>query len=92
MMGRYPAFPDNVPVLPLARLSYAKLLSNDGVEAEKLFKASTDHGFFLLDLSDHPDGEGLLKDVEAAFDIGKSFFALDLEEKKKFQIDTNNIG
>ena len=89
-MEGYPAFPDNVPVLPLARLSYAKLLSND--ESKKLFKASTDHGFFLLDLNDTPDGERLLKDVEKTFSIGKSFFASDLEEKKKFQIDTNNIG
>lgn len=92
MMGRIPAFPDHVPVLPLARLSYAKLLSNDGGESENLFKASTHHGFFLLDLHGTPDGEGLLKDVETAFEIGKSFFAMDLEEKKKFKIDSNNIG
>ena len=90
--GQYPAFPDNLPILPLARLSYAKLLSNDAVESEKLFQAAKDQGFFLPDLSDTPDGETTLRDVEATFGIGKSFFELGLEEKKKFQLDYNNIG
>lgn len=89
---RYPAFPDNVPILPLPRLSYAKLLSNDHVESGKLFKASKDHGFLLLDLNEALDGERLLKDVETAFGIGKSFFELPLEEKKAFQMDSNNVG
>lgn len=92
LSDHYPAFPDDVPILPLSRLSYAKLLSNDAVEFEKLFKASQDHGFFLLDLHDTPDGVGVLKNVDTAFKLGKSFFDLDLEEKKKVRLDAHNIG
>ena len=90
--NRYPPFPNDLLELPLRRLSYKKLRESDPSESLELFKASIDHGFFLLDLSDGPDGTQLLSDIEAVFDIGRSFFDLDLEEKIKFKVNSGNIG
>ncbi|MCJ1434327.1 hypothetical protein MMC27_003694 [Xylographa pallens] len=88
----HPPFPDDIPVLPLPRLSYAKLLSDCSAESQALYKASTEQGFFLLDLSDTPEGPGLLADIETVFGIGRAFFDLDLDEKKKYKANSGNVG
>ena len=91
-ISEYPPFPDDVPIIPLPRLSYAELLSNTESERRTLFESSTNHGFFLLDLNGTTEGEALLADVKVAFEIGRSFFSLDLEEKKEFKVNSNNVG
>ncbi|MCJ1377760.1 hypothetical protein MMC17_000856 [Xylographa soralifera] len=88
----HPPFPDNIPVLPLPRLSYAKLLSNNSAESQALYNASTEQGFFLLDLSEAPEGPGLLTDTETVFGVGRAFFDLDLEEKKRYKANPGNVG
>ena len=92
LFNQYPPFPEDVPVISLPRLSYAKLLSLDAAESNALFRASLDHGFFLINLTDTSEGESLLKDVETAFAIGRSFFDLALEEKSKIPSNPSNVG
>lgn len=88
----FPAFPDDVEVLDLPRLSHANLLSDKASDSLALFNASTDHGFFLLDLSDTAEGRDLLADLDKAFETGRTFFNQDLEEKKKFVVNASNVG
>lgn len=46
----YPAFPADVPQVPLFRLSLQKLVENDSDEVDRLWEACTGLGFFYLDL------------------------------------------
>ena len=87
-----PAFPDDVPVAELQRLELSKLLSGDKAESEALFEACTGFGFFLLDLRGCEEGEILLKETEAAFDISQEFYALSDEERTKFPLLPSNLG
>jgi hypothetical protein len=43
-------------------------------------------------MSDGPNGNNLLHDVEEAFRIGESFFETDLETKKEYKRDRSNVG
>ncbi|MCJ1249981.1 hypothetical protein MMC30_007207 [Trapelia coarctata] len=81
-----PPFPDNIPTAPLLRLSLAKLLAKpeDGEESQRLFQASKELGFFYLDLRDTALGEGVLRDVDALFGVGRELFELEREEKQKY--------
>jgi hypothetical protein len=79
-----PPFPDDVPTAPLLRLSSGRLLAGDPTEYERLFQASTDIGFFYLDLSDSEQGTSLLGDADNLFKVGERLFELSLEEKKKY--------
>lgn len=79
-----PPFPDDVSTAPLLRLSSAKLLAGDPNECERLFKASTDIGFFYLDLSDTEAGSSLLSDADTLFQVGEELFQLSVNEKKQY--------
>ncbi len=46
-----PHFPADVPTVPLLRISLSKLLQNDQLEIDRLWKASCELGFFYLDLT-----------------------------------------
>ncbi|KAK5134193.1 hypothetical protein LTR08_006853 [Meristemomyces frigidus] len=96
-----PPFPDDVPTAPLLRLSLKKLLNRDPEEESNLWRACCDVGFFYLDLRDgspskrdsfHEDGDGelngdgLLKDAEALFQLGEKVFTLPDEEKLKYDM------
>lgn len=88
-----PPFPDNVPTAPLLRISLEKLLQNDQEEQQRCWKACCDLGFFYLDLrcsssgGEHSiDGQGLLNDAENLFEVMKSFFDLNVEEKIKYDL------
>lgn len=85
-------FPEDLPVIPLPRLSLARLLASDAEECHRLLEASQHFGCFQLDLSDSPSGHQFLSRVDAAFDVGKAFCAEDMEEKKKFPLDKSNFG
>ena len=91
-VDKYAPFPDDVEIVELPRLSHAKLLSDDGRESSALFKASKEHGFFLLDLSDTVEGSSLLTDLDKAFEIGRTFFNLNLESKEDFKVNSGNVG
>jgi len=75
-------FPDDIPIAPLLRLSFHKLLNRDPAEVDRCIRACEDLGFFYLDL--RGDGESLLRDADALFGVGEELLALPLEEKKKY--------
>lgn len=87
-----PPFPADVPTAPLPRLSWSKLSQSDSDESRRLLDASIEHGFFLLDLTETPDGASLLSNVAEAHEIGKRFFAEDLEVKKEYKVNSGNVG
>lgn len=85
-----PPFPDDVSTAPLLRLSSGKLLEGDPTEHKRLFQASTDIGFFYLDLSDSDQGPSLLGDADDLFQVGERLFELSLEEKKQYDFSGQN--
>ncbi|KAJ5492392.1 Oxoglutarate/iron-dependent dioxygenase [Penicillium expansum] len=85
-----PPFPDDVTTAPLLRLSSNRLLAGDPVEHKRLFQASTDIGFFYLDLSDSEQGSSLLSDADDLFQVGERLFELSLEEKKQYDFSGQN--
>ncbi|CAI7634726.1 unnamed protein product [Penicillium discolor] len=85
-----PPFPDDVSTAPLLRLSSGKLLEGDPTEHKRLFQASTDIGFFYLDLSDSDQGSSLLGDADDLFQVGERLFELSLEEKKQYDFSGQN--
>ncbi|GAM85977.1 hypothetical protein ANO11243_039870 [Dothideomycetidae sp. 11243] len=46
-----PSFPEDVPTVPLLRLSLSKLENGDHTETERFWKASCELGFYYLDLT-----------------------------------------
>lgn len=85
-----PPFPDDVSTAPLLRLSSGKLLEGDPAEHRRLFQASTDIGFFYLDLSDSDQGSSLLGDADDLFQVGERLFELSPEEKKQYDFSGQN--
>jgi isopenicillin N synthase-like dioxygenase len=81
-----PPFPEDVPTAPLLRLSLTKLLKHDGEEFHRFCKACKDIGFFYLDLRDLEEGESILCDADKLFKLSEQLFALDAEEKKKYDL------
>ncbi|KAH6689848.1 oxidoreductase [Plectosphaerella plurivora] len=87
MKELYPKpFPDNIPTIELQTVSLAKLLSKDDEEADRIFKILKDPGFFQLDLTDHPQGVELLRDVVECHGLAKKLFTtLPLEQKLQYK-------
>ncbi|KAF5586679.1 gibberellin 2-beta-dioxygenase 8 [Fusarium subglutinans] len=76
-----PPFPDDVPTVPIARISYSKLKCSDEHEMIKVLKASKSDGFFYLDLTDNPAGQSLLRDTENVLAISKRALNIPLGKK-----------
>ncbi|PWY65550.1 oxidoreductase [Aspergillus eucalypticola CBS 122712] len=72
-----PPFPADTPTIDLPVLSFSDLRSGNPTEGEKLFAASREWGFFLIDLHDSAEGRTLLHDAEAMFDLDIELFSLD---------------
>ncbi|OJJ67834.1 hypothetical protein ASPBRDRAFT_199536 [Aspergillus brasiliensis CBS 101740] len=87
MSDLYPApFPDDVPIVELETISLAKLLAKDPAEAQRMFAICQDPGFFYLDLTDHPDGLQMLRNVVSCCRLGQSIFPnLPMADKKAFK-------
>ncbi|KAM0545808.1 hypothetical protein ACHAPJ_011135 [Fusarium lateritium] len=79
-----PLFPDDVPIVPIARISYTKLASSDENEMRKLLKAVQADGFFYLDLTDSAVGQALLDEAESVLGFSKEAFNLPLSHKMEF--------
>ena len=90
--NKVPPFPNDVPTVELQRLKLSKLLSGHEAESKVLFDGCTGPGFFLLDLRGCTEGETLLKETEAVFDISQEFYALSDEEKSRFPLLPSNLG
>lgn len=79
-----PLFPDDIPTMPLDRLSLVKLLQHDSDEVQKFCRACEDIGFFYLDLRDQELGDSILSAADELFNISEQLFALDVQEKSKY--------
>ncbi|EED22981.1 oxidoreductase, 2OG-Fe(II) oxygenase family, putative [Talaromyces stipitatus ATCC 10500] len=79
-----PPFPDDVPTILLDRLSLTKLLRYDSDEYRKFCRACENIGFFYLDLRNEGQGDSILSDADELFKISEQLFALDFEEKSKY--------
>jgi isopenicillin N synthase-like dioxygenase len=84
-----PTFPKEVPTAPLLRLSLQLLRTSDD-ESNRLWSASTNLGFFYLDLRGDDAGEQLLKDSAELFKLGMELF--DLGREKLGNYDYKPIG
>ena len=82
--GECPPFPDDVPTLPLLRISLKKLIGHDEEEIKRLMDACEDNGFFYLDVQEEESYSSIFSDINILFKAGEEFFALDFEEKKKY--------
>lgn len=82
--GSLPPFPDDVPTMPLDRLSLAKLRQHDSEEYKKFCCACEDIGFFYLDLRTQEEGDSILSLADELFEISEQLFALDVQEKSKY--------
>ncbi|EXK36514.1 hypothetical protein FOMG_09686 [Fusarium oxysporum f. sp. melonis 26406] len=76
-----PPFPDDLPIVPIARISYSKLKNLDKDEAIKVLKASQSDGFFYLGLTDDSAGQALLNDTEDILAISKRALNIPLDKK-----------
>ncbi|KAI1035507.1 hypothetical protein LB504_006068 [Fusarium proliferatum] len=76
-----PPFPDDVPTVPIARISYSKLKCSDENEMIKVLNASQSDGFFYLDLTDEPVGQSLLNYTEDVLTISKRALNIPLDQK-----------
>ncbi|RAK93869.1 oxidoreductase [Aspergillus costaricaensis CBS 115574] len=85
-----PPFPSSVPTAPLLRLSLSKLQAHDVTETHNLLQACKDIGFFYLDLRDTEEGTNLLNHADKLFPIGERLFDLPLDEKKKYDLASQN--
>lgn len=87
-----PAFPDDVPVYELPRISLAKLNGDDVEESKALFESFREEGFALLDLTGCPEGLQLLEEAEEMFRITEDVtLGLDFEEKMKYAVKLPSI-
>ncbi|PQE23627.1 oxidoreductase 2OG-Fe(II) oxygenase family protein [Rutstroemia sp. NJR-2017a BVV2] len=81
LFDSYPAFPNDVPIANVEKISLAKLTARDLTEVSRMFSACTELGFFLLDLKNDETGMGLQKDVDVMLGLAKEVFDLPYEEK-----------
>jgi len=85
-LASLPPFPTDVPTAPLLRLSLKNLLAEgeEGEESNRLFQAVKELGFFYLDLRETDLGEGVLRDVDQFFGVGRELFELEVGEKQRY--------
>jgi isopenicillin N synthase-like dioxygenase len=81
---QYPEFPSDVSIANIPIISLTNLESQSEKESKKLFKACTEHGFFLLELANSEKGSKLSKNAEKMFDIGAETFALGPEKLQQY--------
>ncbi|KAI0269389.1 Clavaminate synthase-like protein [Gloeopeniophorella convolvens] len=75
----FPAFPDDVPTVPLLVIDYELLKAGDEHEIDRLWQAATQLGFWYL------KNHGVEEEANAMFDVGTEAMKLPLEEKMKFE-------
>lgn len=94
MFDACPAFPQDVPIADLPKISLHKLTAGDQAEASRVFHACRAKGFFFLDLQNDPAGDKLQQDFEKLFAITKGVMDLTLEEKARFRenIPSDRMG
>ncbi|KAI0316905.1 Clavaminate synthase-like protein [Amylostereum chailletii] len=74
-----PPFPEDVPTAPLLVIDYALVKGGDENEINRLWKASTELGFWYL------KNHGVDDEVSSMFELGAETMDLPLAEKMKFE-------
>ena len=90
--AQVPPFPNDVRTVELRRLQLGMLLADDESGSKALFEACAGLGFFLLDLRGCDDGDSLLRETEAGFEISREFYASGDDEKSRFPLLRGNLG
>ena len=80
-----------VPTVPLSQISFAKLLAKDNGEAERLFQACKNLGFFCLDLCSHPEGVQLLEVSDRLLALGGPLFDLPSKELLLYRMSERSM-
>ncbi len=83
----YPPFAEGVPTAPLVSVSLAKLEADDVAESKAFFKASTELGFFYLNMAGSPLGEDIVSEAEKLHLLQHEFAQLPQEEKDRVARD-----
>ncbi|PQE23088.1 2OG-Fe(II) oxygenase family protein [Rutstroemia sp. NJR-2017a WRK4] len=83
----YPVpFPNDVPTIPLAKISISNLLSGNEEEANTLFRVCTNEGFFYLDLTAEPRGQKFSNEAQKLHHVAKDVFQnVSIDEKLSFK-------
>ncbi|GAB1311252.1 Fe2OG dioxygenase domain-containing protein [Madurella fahalii] len=85
-LSHLPPFPEDIPLAPIAVISYRKLLAGDSSEAAQVLEAARTYGFFYLDLQGVPEGEALLTESEQFHALAKDVFSIPLDEKLQYAL------
>ncbi|KAK1763029.1 Clavaminate synthase-like protein [Phialemonium atrogriseum] len=80
-----------VPVYPMETIDYARLLSQEPEEVERLVRCCQTEGFFYLDLQGI-DGRRMLDDEQSTLKLMHRFFESPLEAKNEFGLITGHLG
>ena len=82
----YPAFPDDVPTVPLLVIDYELIKAGDSKEINRLWEAATQLGFWYL------KNHGVDDEVNETFEMGKETMDLPLEEKMKYEQGDDGVS
>ena len=74
------------PLAQLVTINIGRLYQGNEEEANTLFKAAKDDGFFYLDLQNSAF-EGMIDTVDDVFALSKDLFSLDEEDKMGYDVD-----
>ena len=89
---RYPAFPTDLPVAVVPKISLKGLMSRDASISKSMEESAKSFGCFKIDLTDAIDSAALMQMIENGFDLGKAFFDQDLEAKLSYKLSGENVG
>lgn len=78
-----PPFPEDVPTVPIARISLSKILAHDASESAAALEACRTHGFFYLDLTSAALGESLVQQSEDLLQLSYQAFDHPLASKQQ---------
>jgi isopenicillin N synthase-like dioxygenase len=81
----------DVPVYDMATISFAKILSQEPDEIERLVRCCETEGFFYLDMRGI-EGRRLLEDQNDTLDLMRRFFASPLEAKNEYGLVAPHLG
>ncbi|KAI2601770.1 Clavaminate synthase-like protein [Hypoxylon sp. NC1633] len=82
-----PAFPTDIPTMPMSTISLASLRSGDVSSARRMLAACQELGFFLLDLREDSQGEMMIEQIDRMFEVGKDMMSLPEDVKQQYLHD-----
>lgn len=83
----YPPFPSDIPTAEIRNFTYEALKTGNRTDSDELFEACREQGYFMLDMRGSEDGETLLRDVEAMFNLNNELFQMEHSELLKYHVN-----